>query len=286
MNIADIFAKSPLPRLETEVLVSFLLKKDREFLLTHPETSVSRLIYKKFLTLAARHLKYWPIAYLIGQKEFYGRDFKVNPTVLIPRPETELMVEEILSTAKNKAGMIVDVGTGSGAIIITVAAELKKSTSHLDKDTSFAAVDISPTALKIAKENARQHSLSKIGFYRGDLLAPLKLDEKKSRGRLIIAANLPYLTPAQIKGSPSIKREPRLALDGGPDGLKYYRRLFQQLVKLDLRETEIIILCEINPGQRNAGIRLVKKYFPDATARIKKDLAKKYRLLDIGMAKK
>jgi len=259
---------------------------------------VSAAIYEKFQALAAKRRQEWPIAYLTGHKEFYGLDFLVSPAVLVPRPETELLVEEILAAVEKTngdavardgraerqpgAGLIVDVGTGSGAVIISAAAELKRLASDIYKKTAFAAVDISPTALLVAKKNAARQGLGgKIRFYRGDLLAPLRLDKSQPRGRLIIAANLPYLTPAQIKGSPSIKREPRLALDGGPDGLKYYKRLFEQLARLDGSGTDIMILCEINPGQKAAGTRLAKKYFPDAEIEVKKDLAKKYRLLEI-----
>jgi len=282
MTVADIFSKSALPRLETEILVSFLLKKEREFLLTHPETRVTAAVFKSFRALAKKRLQNWPIAYLTGHKEFYGRDFKVSPAVLVPRPETELMVEEVLAAAQAGADLIVDVGTGSGAIIVSVADELRRLAPTRYENIDFAAVDISPAALKIAKANAKRYSLP-IRFYQGDLLAPLKLNMKKPLGHLVIAANLPYLTPAQTKGSPSIKREPRLALDGGADGLKYYKKLFQQILEAELTTADISIFCEINPGQRNAGMKLAKKYFPAAKIEAKKDLAKKYRLLKIDI---
>lgn len=290
----EITKESSLPNGEAEIILAFLLGQSREFLLTHPETIISPALYKKFKTLAAKRLKNWPIAYLIGQKGFYGLDFRVSPAVLTPRPETEMIVEEIVDTIrrqvklaadeKQKPGpLIIDLGTGSGAIIIAVGSELRRLFPARFPQIKLAAVDISAAALPVARHNARRYRLSrKIKFYCGNLLAPLKLAPKNIAGRkLIITANLPYLTPAQIKKSPSISQEPRLALDGGTDGLKYYQKLFRQLACLDFSGTDVIVLCEIDPGQTAAGIKLVKKYFPTAAVEIKKDLNKKNRLLAV-----
>ncbi len=293
-NISLIFKESSLPRLETEILISFLLGKRREFLMTHPETSISLAIYKKFKELEKKRLKNWPIAYLIGSKEFYGLNFKVTPAVLMPRPETEMIVDEIIEMVKGRTNNvseqraiphIIDLGTGSGAIISATGSEIRRLFPIQFKNIKLSAVDISATALKIAKQNAKTHELnSKIKFYHGSLLAPLKLETKKlTRQTLIIAANLPYLTPAQIKKSPSISREPRLALDGGRDGLKYYRQLFQELSSvLKKQNFSFRILCEIDPGQSRPIIMLAKKILPQAQAVIKKDLAKKNRLVIIN----
>lgn len=284
----DIQRDSSLPAAETEILLSFLLNKSRVFILTHPATAISPANYKKFRALETKRLKSWPLAYLTGQKEFYGLDFKVTPAVLTPRPETEMIVEKILNKIKEDESklhrIIIDLGTGSGAIIIAVAQEIRRLFPNKFISTDFVAVDISPRALTVAKQNAKKHKLAGlIKFYRGDLLTPLALTKQKLLGRqLIIAANLPYLTPQQIKAAPSIQREPHLALAGGHDGLKYYRRLFQQLSRLDLNTTALLLICEIDPDQKSLIENLAKRYFPAAHTKVDQDLSGQLRFLTIS----
>lgn len=304
MDLRDILKTSSLPRPETEILLAFLLNKSREFLLTHPETPISPSIYRKFKALEAKRRQNWPIAYLIGVKEFYGLDFKVNPAVLTPRPETEMMVEDIVEIAKDSKAIektsnskktswspslkpiIIDLGTGSGAIVISIAKELKRLAPSVYRRAEFLAVDISAPALKMAKKNAAHHGLAKkIKFYRGNLLSPLKLGRRDlSKSEIIIAANLPYLTPTQIKKSPSIRREPRLALDGGADGLKYYRELFKQLSALTIVKNtksypigDIRVICEIDDSQAKKIKALAKKNIPQIAYKVARDLSGKKR---------
>jgi len=283
MEIKDVFENSSLPRLDTELLLAFSLKKSREFLLSHLDYEIKPNLYKKFQTLENKRRQDWPVAYLIGVKEFYGLGFKVNPDVLTPRPETEKMVEDIVGLTKEskfKKQLIIDLGTGSGAIIIAVAKELERTSPPAYRRAEFLAADISARALKIAKQNAAEHRLlNKIKFYQGDLLTPLKLDGRDlSHSELIIAANLPYLTKKQIKESPSIKHEPRLALDGGPDGLKYYRRLFKQLSILQ-NIGAVRVICEIDDSQAGGIGVWAKKYFPHTQSKIVPDLSGKKRFL-------
>ena len=291
MQIIDIFKQSQLPRLETEILLAHLLKKEREFLLIHPETKIPAAIYKKYQALQAKRLTGWSIAVLISAKEFYGLNFFVDKHVLVPRPETEMIVEEIqkiivtLPTKYLKLNSsIIDLGTGSGAIIISLAKELRQEVKRLS--ISFKAVDISPLALKVAEKNARWHKQTRnIKFLLGNLLEPLINKNDYSsliKDNLFIAANLPYLTATQIKQAPSIKREPRLALLAGRDGLKYYRVLFKQLAVLQKNNPEnhrlIHILCEIDPGQvKNLKI-LQKNILPQASIALRKDLSGQARL--------
>lgn len=286
MTLIQVLKSSSLPRPETEILLAFILKKTREFVLTYPETKITPAAYRRFRALEKKRLANWPIAYLTGYKEFYGLDFAVSPATLVPRPETEMIVDEINDLAGSAPRpLIIDLGTGSGAIIIATAHELKKQTPSTYRLADFAAIDISTPALKIAKKNAARYGLDKkIRFCRGNLLTPL-LAKKLLVGRdLIIAANLPYLTPAQIKCSPSIKHEPELALDGGKDGLKYYRELFRQLAGADFRSANI--LCEIDPGQA-AGIKaLALKSAPNAKISIHKDLSGQDRLSVIDWQQK
>jgi len=271
MTFFQLLKISSLPPKETEILVTFLLHKNREFLLTHLETKISLPLLKKFKKLEKKRLLGWSIAALIGQKEFYSLNFKVDKNVLVPRPETEMIVDEILKEAENDS-LIIDLGTGSGAIIIALAKNFKTTKNR------FLAVDISSRALKIAKQNAKLHRLDKnIKFFQGNLLAPiLKLLPNK---KLIIAANLPYLTKTQINNSPSIKREPKLALDGGRDGLKYYQALFKQLKPVKYKALELLI--EIDPSQTAKIKTLAKQYFSPKCLKIKKDLAGRNRLLII-----
>ncbi len=271
MTFFKLAKTSSLSVKETEILLTFLLHKNREFLLTHPDTKISPALYRQFKILEKKRLADWSIAALTGQKEFYGLSFEVDKNVLIPRPETELIVDEILKTNTTRP-MIVDLGTGSGAIIISLAKHLRLA------GAKFIAVDISPSALIIAKQNAKLQKLNKkIKFYRGNLLLPIL---KSLPGKnLIIAANLPYLTKAQIKNSPSIKREPQIALAGGKDGLKYYQALFKQLK--DVRYKSLSLFLEIDPSQNSKIKNLAKKYFPAPNLEIKKDLAGRNRLLII-----
>jgi len=269
MTFLQLLKISSLPPKETEILVAFLLHKNREFLLTHPEIKINSPLLKKFKKLEKKRLTGWSIAVLIGQKEFYGLSFKVDKNILVPRPETEMIVDEVLTKNQNNC-LIIDLGTGSGAIIIALAKNFKTAKAK------FLAVDISLKALKIAKQNAQLHKLNKkIKFSQGNLLTPiLKLLPNKN---LVIAANLPYLTKTQINNSPSIKREPKLALDGGSDGLKYYRALFKQLKTIKYESLELLI--EIDPSQTAKIKTLAKQYFFPECLEIKKDLAGRSRLL-------
>lgn len=310
MTFSQILKTSPLPRKEIEILIAFLLKKDREFLTTYPETIVNETTYKKLETLIKKRLAGWSSAVLIGQKDFYGLTFKVDKNVLVPRPETEIMVDEVvklinqteatkqsapkIATWKNTA--LIDIGTGSGAIIITSASELKRVNRKQYQQTNFLGIDISPLALKTAKQNAAQNGLGqKIKFVKGNLLTPLinnktinknincRYPNKKNFiSRLIITANLPYLTPQQIKASPSIQKEPLIALVAGSDGLKYYRELFKQLKGFclinNLIPRSLTVLCEIDPSQKIKIKTIVKKLFPNVSIEIQKDLAGKARL--------
>jgi len=288
-KIRQILETSSLPRIETEILIAFLIEKTREYVLTHIDQFISPQIFRRFFQMENKRINNWPIAYLVGYKEFYNLKLKVSPAVLVPRPESEMIIDEILYSIEKKTlaaePHLIDLGTGSGAIIISAAQEIKRTNYHLFKKIKFSAVDISSSALKIAKINAAGCKLStKISFLKGNLLKPLKLNSADSnQSRLIIAANLPYLTLKQIKESPSICREPKIALNGGQDGLKYYRELFNQITRLNLKKTGITIFCEIDDSQAEGIKNLAIKYFrapdyPDLNIKIKKDLAGLNRL--------
>jgi release factor glutamine methyltransferase len=272
-----------LPQAEIDILLSFAIKKDKVFLHTHPEEKISESAISRFKKLAKKRLSGEPIAYLLGRKEFYGNIFNVNKHVLVPRPETELIIEIVLPLLKNsqKNITVIDVGTGSGCIIITLA----KLTDGQDKKQKikFFGTDISEKALVVARQNARRHKMGKkINFLQGNLLQPLfdsSINQKYLKNPQIIIANLPYLTSQQIKNSPDIKKEPRLSLFGGQDGLKYYRQMFKQISQIKkIYKSDYLVLSEIDPAQKNIFEKLIRKELPDCSVKIKKDLKGHHRL--------
>lgn len=289
MNIDQILKKSGRllkdetisnPYLEAELLLSFTLKKPREFLLAHGEKKVNKREIFQFSKYLKKRNIGMPLAYITGHKEFYGLDFIVNKHVLIPRPETELMVDEALKIidTKNIKQEIFDIGTGSGCVIISIA----KNTKYKNKIKTYA-IDISAKVLTIAKKNARRHNLDKkINFVKSDLLPDNVIQtEKEKNPHILICANLPYLSSQQIKSSPSIKFEPNLALEAGSDGLKYYQKLFKQLKNYNLKKYNITLLAEIDPSQKTALSSLIKKLFPQAKFVFLKDSRGHLRLLKI-----
>lgn len=208
--------------LDTDVLLSFVLKKPKEFLYTYPEKKLTASQIKKYNFLIKKRIKKMPIAYLIGHKEFFGLNFYVDKNVLIPRPLTESLVEAVIKEIKNKKAIIADIGTGSGCIAIA----LKK---HLPQATIYA-VDISVAALKVAKKNARKHH-AKIIFKKGNLLDPIKKIKID-----YIVANLPYLKVGQIKDE--LIYEPKTALLGGD---KYIKKLLRQIKNLSHSPKKIFL---------------------------------------------
>lgn len=278
--------------LDLDLLFASATRKSKEFVYTHPEyklTMRERLRLAYFLFLYKRG---YSVAAITRRKEFFGLDFYVNKHVLIPRPETELLVEETLQeikkTKKQKITLI-DVGTGSGCIPIAVLKTIKQwSNVTMEQlpaeQIKTYAIDISRTALRIAKKNARTHKVF-INFLRGNLLEPiLKQKEQltKNQEQIIITANLPYLTQTQFAAEKSIQKEPRLALVGGQTGLEMYEKLLQQIQSLLLTvNCSLLILMEIDPSQSPTITTLIKKYLPRAEIKIKPDLAGRDRAVII-----
>ncbi|MEI6378607.1 MAG: peptide chain release factor N(5)-glutamine methyltransferase [Candidatus Falkowbacteria bacterium] len=280
-SVQKLSTVSSAAALEAEVLLAQALDKTRAFVLAHPEHQLSPAEANRFARLLKRRLKGEPLAYVLGHQEFYGLDFLVNKNVLVPRPETELLVEEMLTEPMDDSTAIIDLGTGSGAIIISLAKNIKA-------DVKFIAIDLSIKALNIALKNSKLQKINKrIKFLQGDLLQPA-LNDPKIRNylqnskiqKLKIAANLPYIPSAYLDklDTPDtipLKFEPRLALDGGPDGLDLYRHLAKQLTELVklYPKMKIKVFAEIQPGQ-GAGMR---KIFGPQT-KIIKDYCHKDRL--------
>jgi len=276
---------------EQELLLAALLSKPREFLLTHPEFVSAFFSEKKFskhrksfFQKTALLQKGWPLAYILSSKWFFGRKFFVNKSVLIPRPDTEILVELAVHYAKTeKPGKIIDVGTGSGAIIISVALELK---NHFPKNTKprnarqgiFFGIDLSKKALGVAKKNAKiLLPKEKIFFKNGSLLSPLA---KKITGEknLLILANLPYLSKKELSEK-SIKFEPKLALYGGKNPQEKIEKLLRQIAKLKLQR--FCVLLEVNFDQAKKVKKTASILLPGSEIKIHKDLAGFQRFVEI-----
>jgi release factor glutamine methyltransferase len=208
---------SEFPRLDTEVLLAHALGCKRIDLYTRFEEIVANDVRHKFRELIQERVKGCPVAYLVGRKEFFSLEFEVTRDVLIPRPDTECVVDECLRIAKRMdAPAILDVGTGSGCLPVALAKQ--------HKTALLTAVDVSHEALVVAERNAAKHSVSdRILFLLGDLFAPLPEMMKFD----IIISNPPYIPTAEIATLEAGVRdfEPRLALDGGPTGFEVFDRL-------------------------------------------------------------
>lgn len=227
MTIKQFLISSLLPTIENEILVSYLLKKDQSFLHAHPEYKFTKTQENTILGLVKRRESGEPIQYLTNVAHFYGLQFYVDKRVLIPRQETEDMVDLALSyikTSKKDGLVVADIGTGSGNIIVAIAKHLPKN-----KKVTLLATDISDSALEIAKMNAKKHKVEdRITFLQGNLLEPLH--RAMTNGIDLITANLPYVRD-HLYGvlDPQITWEPEIAIKGGSDGQKLYSVLFNQL---------------------------------------------------------
>lgn len=229
-----------------------------------------------------------PKQYIQSWVEFYKLKFKVTPDVLIPRPETELLVDAVLNflqTTNYKLITIIDLGTGTGNIAISIVQNLP---SHiLSGKVKIIASDISGKALKVAKQNAKLHGVSdKIVFIQSDLLQNMQRSLQNLSTPSIIVTNLPYIPSARIPYLDSSVKdyEPHAALDGGEDGFEPYRKLFGQISKFMLppRGWKLkLIVCEIDYTHGELAINEAQKYFPDAQIEVKTDLAHKQRILTI-----
>ncbi|MEZ4669277.1 MAG: peptide chain release factor N(5)-glutamine methyltransferase [Anaerolineae bacterium] len=234
---------------DAQVLLGRVLGVDRVYLLAHPTDELTDEQQEQFDEWVERCATGEPLAYIIGQRAFYDRDLFVSTAVLVPRPETELLLEMALKFAHSHYGCTaVDVGTGSGALAVIFAAHQPASTVY--------ATDVSPDALEVAQYNAETQHAS-VTFYRGDLLAPLL-----ERGLQVdlIMANLPYIPSRVVDELPVTRHEPRLALDGGADGLDLVRRLLQQAQQVILSGG--LMLLEIGYDQGAAAAALAQSHFP------------------------
>ncbi len=259
--------------LEDELILSELTHKSREFLLSHPDFKITSKQEKEFEKKQRELKKGLPLAYVLGFKWFYTHKFEVNKDTLIPRPETELLVDlAIKSARKLKPQAIVDIGTGSGAIIVSLRNAVKNK-------SDYHASDISKGALKIAKRNAQSIlQRNDITFKQGSLLKP-HLSTLQKYNSLLVLSNLPYLAPSQMS-EPSIKYEPKGALLGGKKGHELILKLLQEISTLKAKR--ITILLEFNYDQGKLIKEEALKLFPKSKVGVYKDLNGHDRIIEIS----
>ena len=252
---------SPDAKLEAEVLLRHVLKIDRATMFRDLEEDLSEDSANSIDSLVKRRIHREPLAYITGIKEFYGLTFEVSEDVLIPRPETELLVDTVIAKAKllkKNEITIVDVGTGSGAIAVSLAVNITNS--------NVIAVDLSKSALEIADENRRAHGMySRVKLRLGNLLEPVvdNID--------ILVSNPPYIRKDRLDFlQDEVLREPRMALDGGEDGLILIKELLSQ-AREKMAGTSVI-LFEIDSDQGIEAVKISKRYFPLGKVTVLNDL--------------
>lgn len=267
------------PALTAQALLGHVLGLSRAQVLARPEQELTGEQTAALAGLVARAAAGEPLAYLTGRREFYGLDFEVDSNVLVPRPETELLVELALRLSPPPR-RLVDVGTGSGCLAVTLAVRLPKAL--------VTATDVSPGALAVARRNAERHGVAdRISFARADLLKDLAIgmDEGRSASSIpietpdLIVANLPYIDSEELTTLPVAAHEPRLALDGGPGGLMLIERLLVQAPRV--LAPGGVVLLEIGAGQGQRAAALGQAAFPGAAVMLHADWAGLERVVEI-----
>ena len=256
------------PSLEAQLLAAHITGQPRAWIMAHPETQLSPMQWSKLEKLLKQRQAGKPLPYLLGHWEFYGLDFVITPAVLIPRPETELLVDVALHWLSANPGrrLAADVGTGSGCIAVALA--------HHISDLNIIATDLSYPALMIASQNARKHSPeSQILFVQGSLLQTCKGPFD------LVCANLPYIPTRTLSGLEVAQYEPHLALDGGENGLVLIQDLLQDAVRW--LSPGGLLLLEIEAGQGESVPALASTFFPGAEIQVNNDLTGNARLVVI-----
>jgi len=265
---------SDTPALDASVLLAHVLDKPRTWVMAHPEVTLTTQQKKQLDDSLARLERGELFPYVLGHWEFFGMDFDVTPEVLIPRPETELLVEKAIAWLQESPirRTVADIGTGSGVIAISIAAHFP--------DMHVLATDISGAALEVARKNAIKFDvIHRIDFLQCDLL-PYHIDPLPTDRHFdLICANLPYIPTERLRNLPIYGHEPTLALDGGSDGMKTIRRL------LDIAPGWLapngMILLEIEATQGLQALNIACDMFSEATIHLHQDLAGQDRLLEI-----
>ncbi len=283
-------------RLDAELLLGWSIGADRTAVLAHPEAPVGADAAERFAAALGRRASGEPVAYIRGLKEFHGLAFAVDPRALIPRPETEALVDEAvavvmdkLSSRPGEAGAgagrggdpirVADVGTGSGAIAVALAVALRRRRVEMGRNVTILATDRSADALDLARENAVAHAAADgVRFAEADLLPPVLPDDGAPLD--VVLANLPYVRSDAIDGLPvAASFEPREALDGGADGLDAVRALLARLP--DALAADGIALLEIGADQGDAAEGATAAVLPGWRTAVSRDLAGLPRVLRV-----
>ncbi|MBM3125002.1 MAG: peptide chain release factor N(5)-glutamine methyltransferase [Chloroflexi bacterium] len=263
------------PELDSQIILAHALGQPRTWVLAHPETSLSNQQISQVQDAVSKLQAGVPLPYIIGHWEFFGMEFEITRDVLIPRPETELLVEKAIHwlQASPERRTIADVGTGSGVIAVTIAVHVPGA--------RILGTDISCAALKVAKRNAVKFDVSShVDFLECNLLPPHFDPLPTERHFDLICANLPYIPTEKLHRLPIYGREPEVALDGGADGLEVYRHLFELAPDWLAPGGMILIETEAMLGPQT--LSLAYDMFPDeVTLHLHQDLADHDRLLEI-----
>jgi len=272
---------SDTPALDASVLIAHVINKPRTWVMAHPEITLTTGQQKNLDDSLARLESGESFPYVLGHWEFFGLDMYVTPDVLIPRPETELLVEKAIvwlqeSSARSPSITlrVADVGTGSGAIAVSLAVNMP--------DVEVLATDISPKALQVAKRNAEKFSVSnKIEFAECDLLPTKSTIVNRHLPFDLICANLPYIPTKTLRQLPIFGREPTITLDGGEDGLDLIRRLLN--ITPDWLSPNALILLETEATLGNQVRKIASDLFAQAEIHLHRDLTGRDRLLEIRL---
>jgi release factor glutamine methyltransferase len=272
--ISQLAPTSDTPELDAQVLLADILDKARTWVIAHPEVQLTQSQLACAKKALSRLEKGEPLPYVLGHWEFFNLDLEITPDVLIPRPETELLVEYAIKWLKAapERRTVADIGIGSGCIAVAIAKNIP--------DIKVLATDISLPALEVARQNARKHSVEKrIDFIQCDLL-PVHPDSLPTDLHFdLICANLPYIPTQTLQGLAVYGSEPTLALDGGIDGLDVVRRLLN--ITPDWLAPKGMILLEIDASQGMPAVALAYDTFDNAKINLHQDLSGHDRLLSI-----
>lgn len=254
--------------LDSQVLLAHVLKRPRAWVLAHPEAALTDEQLANLNSALARLESSEPLPYILGHWEFYGLDFAVSPDALIPRPETELLVDRAIVWLQTHPSrrVVADIGAGTGCIAVALAAHIP--------DVDILATDISHPALILARQNTVRHAVEeRVSLIRADLLPPVAVKPD------LICANLPYIPTAVLPSLPVHAREPGLALDGGQTGLTQIERFLQNAPRC--LAPGGLLLLEIEATQGETARRMAQSAFPQSTVDVLIDLAGRDRVIQI-----
>ena len=264
------------PALDASVLLAHIIARPRTWVMAHPEFTLTTEQQNHLDDSLARLERGESFPYVLGHWEFFGMEFDITPDVLIPRPETELLVEKALAWLEDSPvrRTVADVGTGSGVIAVSIAVNMP--------DAQVLATDISHEALEVARNNAiKFDALHRIDFVQCDLLPGHVASLATERHFDLICANLPYIPTATLHSLPIFEREPTLALDGGEDGLALIRRLLQ--IGPEWLAPNGMMLLEVESTRGIQALNYACDLFSEASIHLHQDLAGQDRLLEINL---